>query len=164
MKKKILKTIGIVFAILLAIGGLGTLIFFNYVGDEKYTEGKYKIQNCSEYPDAYIEVKGDTIQFHNIDLNKLYREKTIEEYNKYVEMGSFEELPKEVFSRISDYNRAFVDNPWVMEYYEDNKTGTFTYINYCMIEDDWFGIVLHYDSFNKSIRMVRHGESYTFKK
>ena len=164
MKKKIFKTVGIIFAILLAVGGLGTLIFFNYVGDEKYTEGKYKIQNCEEYPDAYIEVKGDTIQFHNINLNDLCRALEMEDYQWSIERGNREPFSEEDLARVSDFNRAFVDNPWTMKYDKDSKSGTFKYVDFCMIEDSLFGIVLHYDSFHKTIEVYYSGESIMFKK
>lgn len=160
MKKKLL----LISAIILAIGVLGILIFFNYVGDEKFTEGIYKVQDCEAYPEAYIEVKDDHIQFYNIDLNALYHDADMEDYNKVVSMGGIEKLSDEDLARVSDYNRAFVDNPWKMEYNKDKKNGTFVYVNFCMIERSMFGIVVHYDAFDKSIKVFHSGESYTFKK
>lgn len=164
MKKKFFKTIGIVVAILISMGGLGTLIFFNYVGDGSYTEGKYIIQNCEEYPDAYIKVKGDTIQFFNIDLNALCQDKKMKDYYRSVEKGNTEPFLEEDLARVSDYNRAFVDNQWTMKYDEYSKSGTFKYVDFCMIEDTLFGIVLHYDSFHKTIEVYYSGESIMFKK
>ena len=92
------------------------------------------------------------------------QELELKEYHLAVEIGTGEPYSEDVLARVSDFNRALVDNPWTMKYDKDSKYGTFKYINYCMIEDSMFGIVLHYDSFHKAIEMFYCGHSLEFKK
>ena len=63
MKKKVL--------LILIILMIPVILFLCFGNNPKLKEGTYKIQDNKTYPDAYIVVQDNSIQFYNIDLNKL---------------------------------------------------------------------------------------------
>ena len=124
-------------------------------GGSKLANGTYHITNSEAYPDAYIVVDGNQIQFYNIDLNALYRDDQMENYRKLVERGSIPQLTEEQLEQVSDLNALFVTNPWEMNYDEIvvDKRGTFTYVYFCMVKDTFFGKVLQYNSLHRTIQI-----------
>ena len=56
--------------IILALFILGFAFKLIYIKDGTITEGTYPVVDFEQYPDASITITKDTIQFHNIDLNK----------------------------------------------------------------------------------------------
>ena len=155
--KKII--ISVIIVILLAV-----TLTANYIGGAEFTEGKYKIQDFAEYPDAYIEVKGNTIQFYNIDLNAIYRDYQVAEYRKALTKGFPVKLDEEGIKKASDFNARFVDEPFELDF-SDSKTGTFTYIHYCLDdESEMFRLIIIYDSLHKTIRINNAEQEILFKK
>ena len=76
------KGIKILIISIIVIALLSAAIFISRSGGSEISEGTYYIENCEAYPDAYITVNNNEIQFHNIDLNALYREEQLENYNR----------------------------------------------------------------------------------
>ena len=147
--KKII--ISVIIVILLAV-----TLTANYIGGAEFTEGKYKIQDFAEYPDAYIEAKGNTIQFYNIDLNA--------EYRKALTKGFPVKLDEEGIKKASDFNARFVDEPFELDF-SDSKTGTFTYTHYCLDdESEMFRLIIIYDSLHKTIKINNAEQEILFKK
>jgi len=154
--KKII--ISVIIVILLAV-----TLTANYIGGAEFTEGKYKIQDFAEYPDAYIEVKGNTIQFHDIDLNAIYREHQMSVYKDASAKGFLEVLDEEALKTASDFNARFVDAPFELDF-SDTKEGTFTYIHHCRDESQIFGLVIIYDALHKTIKINNAEQEIVFKK
>jgi len=154
--KKII--ISVIIVILLAV-----TLTANYIGGAEFTEGKYKIQDFAEYPDAYIEVKGNTIQFHDIDLNAIYREHQVSEYRKAVTKGIPVKLDEETLKTASDFNARFVDAPFELDF-SDTKDGTFSYTHFCYDESQIFGLVIIYDALHKTIKINNAEQEIVFKK
>lgn len=140
---------------IIVIGLLLAAIFISKSGGSKISEGTYYIENCEAYPNAYITVSNNEIQFHNIDLNALYRKEQLENYNKLVERGTIAKLSDSVLNQVSDLNYLFVSNAWKINYDEVvmDKNGTFTYVYFCMVPDTYFGKVIQYDSLRKTIQL-----------
>lgn len=159
MKRNVKKFIcffaATVLAIALAIVILIIIIAVGDISSGKIAEGTYRIKNCSEFPDAYIVVRGNKVQFYDIDLNKLYREEQLENFKRLVEHGIGVEMTEKQIEKASDLNEMFVINSWEIDYdlVGDNKDGTFTYIYFCMVKDTFFGLVLQYDSLHKTIQL-----------
>lgn len=151
MKNKIKS---IVVAILAVLVMAGVFMFVN-IGGAEISKGIYELVGYEEYPDAYIVVEDDTIQFFNIDLNAIYQQGQLDNYNKMIEKGFQSDFTNEQVKEYSDLNAMFVTNPYTIDYEQsnDNKTGTFTYIYYCIRENSAFGFVLEYNSFDKTIQI-----------
>lgn len=150
--KKILKvSIGLVAAVVLLVA----VIFVSSIFGSEIADGTYEITNSSQYPDAYVVVKDNEIQFYNIDLNELYREKELEDFEVWKEMGYADGMTDEQIAQISDLNLMFVDNAWEFDYDMGiiSKNGTFTYVYFCIVKDTCFGLVLQYDSLHKTIQI-----------
>jgi len=149
------KGIKILIISIIVIGLLSAAIFISQSGGSEISEGTYYIENCEAYPDAYITVNNNEIQFHNIDLNALYREEQLENYNRLVEQGTIAKLSDSVLDQVSDLNYLFVSNAWQINYDEIvmDKNGTFTYVYFCMVPDTYFGKVIQYDSLRKTIQL-----------
>jgi hypothetical protein len=167
-KKKIIKTMLIIILILAAlIGGVFLALMLNGTFSQKLADGKYYIQGNDKYKDAYVEVKGDQIQFHNIDLNDVMQPDRVKDYERAVEKNLKDKLSEDDFNMTFDFNRWLVDNPYTMEYYPDadNKLGTFKYYYY-LHNGYWLTtVVIHYDSWEKNIKIIYRGDYIlTFKK
>lgn len=161
--KNVIKIPLIILAALLLI----IVVFrFTYIGDGRIDDGTYEITGFDQYPDAYIVVAGDTVQFYNIDLNKIYQAGELEQYKEIVEKNQDLEMTEEEVARYSDLNTLMVQNAYPINYDEqaDSKTGTFTY-SYSMYPGQWgFGFGIEYDSFHKTIHIGHHIQELTFKK
>lgn len=162
MKSK-LKFVAIVIVAILVM--VGVFVFVN-IGGAKISEGKYKIIGVEEYPDAYIQVEGNNIQFYNIDLNAIYQQGQLDNYNNMIEKGFPATYTDEQIKEYSDLNKMFVENSYTIDYEtnDDNKSGTFTYIHYCIVDNAAFGFVLEYDSFNKTIQINSPIKNILFEK
>ncbi len=134
---------------------LATMIFVINIGGAQIAEGKYKIVGYKEYPNAYIEVKGNYIKFYNIDLNAIYQDGQVDNYVNMIEAGYESDLSDEQVKTLSDLNEMYVNNSYMIDYQdvEDNKNGTFSYIYFCLQDDHPFGFVLEYNSFDKTIQI-----------
>lgn len=155
MKRNVKTLIYFFSAIGLAIVILIITIAVGNISSGKIADGTYRIRNCSEFPDAYIVVKGNKIQFYNIDLNKLYREEELKDFKGWIEHGIGVEMTQEQIEKASDLNELFVTNPWEIAYdlEGNNKQGTFSYVYFCIVKDTCFGLVLQYDSLHKTIQL-----------
>ena len=167
-KKKIIKTILIIILILAALtGGVFLTLLLNGTFSQKLANGKYYIQGNEKYKDAYIEVKGDQIQFRNIDLNDVMLADRVKKYERAVERNPNKKLDEEEFENYFDFNRWLVDNPYTMEYFPDgdNKLGTYKYYHYLYNGYVYTTVVIHYDSWEKTIKIIYEGDYIlTFKK
>ncbi|MCR5518678.1 MAG: hypothetical protein K6F17_08940 [Lachnospiraceae bacterium] len=167
-KKKTIKTILIIILILAALtGGVFLALLLNGTFSQKLASGKYYIQGNDKYKDAYIEVKGDQIQFYNIDLNDALGTVAIKRYEKVIAKKPDKKLSEEEFNSYFDYNKNFVDSPYTIEYIADgtNKLGTYKYYHFMSIGCIYSTFVIHYDSWEKTIDIVLDGNSLlTFKK
>lgn len=152
MKKFLKIGICIICAVLLLL----LVIMIAKVGGAEIADGIYRVADCEAYPDAYIEVKGNTLQFYNIDLNEIYQEAQMVTYEKMKESGVEFNMTEEQLIQISDLNLLLVSNAYEIDYdslEEDNKTGTFQYVYFCYGEGNLFGLVLEYDSLHKTIQI-----------
>lgn len=150
MKSKIKIIIGAIIAIALLVVCYGIV----KIGGAEITEGKYMICDFDSYPDAYIEVKENMIQFYNIDLNAIYQEYQLSNYKKMVDSGFQSAMSDEQVAKDADLNEMFVNNGYEIDYEtDDSKQGTFTYVYFCMSSDNLFGLVLEYDSLHKTIQI-----------
>lgn len=163
MKKKTLIIIGIILLIAIPFG----VNFLLKMNAKKMTDGRYYAVDCEEFPEAYVIVKGNTIQFYNIDLNSVYREEQLDSVYKKQDnenMNFNTGLSDEKLFELSDLNDMFVNNKY--EYDIDNgwKKGTFTYLFRCMGYGNWFGLSLSYDAWNRTITINNYQLQITFKR
>jgi hypothetical protein len=155
----------IIFIAVCAVALLAVAIIFLKAGGSEISEGTYYVADCSDYPDAYIVVDENLVQFYNIDLNEIYLSAQMETYEKMVESGvefNFTDGVEEA----ANLNGMFVTKPYLINYDEadDNKTGTFTYAYFCMGEENAFGLVLEYDAFHKTIKINSPVRELVFEK
>ena len=125
-----------------------------------------------QYPDASITITKDTIQFHNIDLNKIYQAKQLEQYKKTHEINpefmigmmiNYSEIEIDDYSNL---NENFVKNAFPIPYEqsEDYKSGTFTYTYYMYPGNSIFGLVILYDSLHKTLKINNEIQEINFAK
>lgn len=147
-----LKTgIVLVVAVALLVGGF----LMSRQGDGKIADGTYRVTNSETYPDACIVVRGNEIQFYNIDLNALYQELARKNFEVWQEKGVGAKLTEEQIEQFSDLNEMFVSNAWLIDYNltVTSKEGTFTNAYFCMVRDTTFGLILQYDSLHRTIQI-----------
>lgn len=151
MKTKLKIVVSIVVAIVILIA----TIMIVSIGGAEIAEGRYEIVGYDVYPDAYIMVEENSIQFYNIDLNAIYQEYQSDNYQKMIEAGIVSNVTEEQLENMSDLNAMFVSNPYIIDYEQqlDNKSGTFTYVYFCLKDGNTFGLVLEYNSFDKTIQI-----------
>ncbi len=142
------------------------LVVFNitYIGDEKFDLGTYKIVDSSEYPNAYIKVENDSLQFIGIDLNKIYREKQVGQVKDAIDKGFELNLTDKEIAKESDLNALFVNNKYDISNCEGEESGTFKTVYYLLTNSNLFGLVLEYDAFHKTIHINNEIQELTFKK
>ncbi|MGN0374023.1 MAG: hypothetical protein ACI4EN_00865 [Butyrivibrio sp.] len=163
MKKRIFIILGAV--ILIAFPAV--LYFSINIMGKNMSDGTYYVTDCEEFPEAYIVVKNGTLQFYNIDLNKIYRE---EQFNSIYDMQSNENLQfdtgynREELWEMSDLNKMYVDNFYTYDEDRISKDGTFSYIYNCKTTGNLFGLFLKYDSWNKTIKINNYQMQILFKK
>ena len=160
-KRKVVKYIAII-SIALII--LMISFMFRDVTSEKIAEGRYKIENFGLYPDAYITVKEDKIQFHNIDLNAIYQEQQLQDYSRVVEINSQNKLENDKLEEFSNLNKAMVENEYTMPYGEGDKTGTFSYLYFAYPGRNVFGLVIEYDALHKTIKINNEIQVLMFRR
>lgn len=119
--------------IILALFILGFAFKLIYIKDGTINEGTYQV--------ASITITKDTIQFHNIDLNKIYQAKQIEQYKKTHEISPELSYSEKEIDDYSNLNENFVNNAFPIPYEqaEDFKSGTFTYTYYLYPGNSIFG-------------------------
>ena len=119
--------------IILALFILGFAFKLIYIKDGTINEGTYQV--------ASITITKDTIQFHNIDLNKIYQAKQMEQYKKTHEISPELSYSEKEIDDYSNLNENFVNNAFPIPYEqaEDLKSGTFTYTYYLYPGNSIFG-------------------------
>ncbi len=169
MKKKI-KVVAIVLLLLLVIGlTILAVMYINGAFSQELSDGKYYIVGNTEYKDAYVEVKDDQIQFHNIDLTAIYREQLAKDFRKIIKNHPEKDLPDEELYELLDVNKWLVDKSYTMRYDPKNphEYETFVYVhhligpNFEVVKDV---MVLHYNSLKKTITIMRDGIEIEFKR
>ena len=112
-----------------------------YIKDGTINEGTYQVVDFEQYPDASITITKDTIHFHNIDLNKIYQAKQMEQYKKTHEINPELSYSEKEIDDYSNLNENFVNNAFPIPYEqaEDFKSGTFTYTYYLYPGNSIFG-------------------------
>lgn len=169
MKKKI-KIVVIILSLILIVGlTILAVMYINGAFSQELSDGKYYIVGNTEYKDAYVEVKGDQIQFHNIDLTKIYREDMVRIFKKVTKNHPERDLPDDELYELLDINKWLVDKSYTMRYDPKNpyEYETFVYVhdltgpNYDMVYDF---LKLHYNSLKKTITIMREGTEIEFKR
>ena len=163
MKRKTLIIIGIIVIIAIPFA----INFILKINSAKIVNGTYYAVDCEEYPDAYAVVKGETIQFYNIDLNAIYREEQLNGVYKAHnnENLSFKiDVTEEELLELSDLNDMFVNNPCEYDLGKGWKDGTFVYVFRCVRYNGWFGLYFLYDSWNRTLKINNSQLQITFKK
>lgn len=119
--------------IILALFILGFAFKLIYIKDGTINEGTYQV--------ASITITKDTIPFHNIDLNKIYQAKQMEQYKKTHEISPELSYSEKEIDDYSNLNENFVNNAFPIPYEqaEDFKSGTFTYTYYLYPGNSIFG-------------------------
>ena len=119
--------------IILALFILGFAFKLIYIKDGTINEGTYQV--------ASITITKDTIQFHNIDLNKIYQAKQMEQYKKTHEISPELSYSEKEIDDYSNLNENFVNTAFPIPYEqaEDFKSGTFTYTYYLYPGNSIFG-------------------------
>ena len=150
--KKTLKS-GIILVVAVAL--LAGVFLISRRGDGKIADGTYRVTNSETYPDAYIVVRRNEIQFYNIDLNALYQEYQRKNYEVWKEKGVGAKLTEEQMEQFSDLNEMYVSNAWLIDYdlTVTSKVGTFTNAYFCKVSDTPFGLILQYDSLHRTIQI-----------
>ena len=110
MKKKVLLTLIILM--------IPVILFLCFRNNPKLKEGTYKIQDNKTYPDAYIVVQDNSIQFYNIDLNDLFKEEMVTRYIYFqeTEYGALTDKEKEEVEASIDLNKLVCDQPYSLNY------------------------------------------------
>lgn len=159
------RKIKIIIIAVLAVALMGIAIALQFGSGTKIKEGKYNIVDCDEYPDAYVEVDAEGVQFHNIDLNDIYQKSQMELYNRMKEKGAVD-YEEDYVNEISDLNKHFVDSKWEIDYEKTiiDKTGTFSHVYFCYIDNSAFGFVFEYDSFHHTFQINSPARNLKFKK
>lgn len=163
MKRKILIILGII--LLLAIP-LVVLFTLKMTG-KRFANGIYYAVDCEEYPDAYLVVKGKTLQFYNIDLNAEYGQEQLDDiyeaHNNENLLFRIEISDEELLER-ADLNNIFVNNPYEYNPEKCYKEGTFIYYYPFMTYSNLMRLDIVYDSWNKTIKIMNYQLQITFKK
>lgn len=144
------------------------VIFFTLkITGKRFANGTYYAVDCEEYPDAYVVVKGETIQFYNIDLNTTYSQKQLDDiyeaHNNENLLFRIEISEAELLER-ADLNNIFVNNPYEYNSEKCYKEGTFIYYYPFMTYSNLMGLDIVYDSWNKIIKIDNYQLKITFKK
>lgn len=149
------KTLKVGIILVVAVVLLAGVFLISRWGDKKIADGTYRVANSEAYPDACIVVRGNEIQFYNIDLNALYQEYQRKNYEEWEKRGIGAKLTKEQIEAFSDLNEMFVSNAWRIDYKltVTSKEGTFTNAYFCMVSDTPFGLILQYDSLHRTIQI-----------
>lgn len=151
MKKTLKAGIVLVVAMALLVG----VFLISCRGDGTIADGIYRVTNSEAYPDAYIVVRDNEIQFYNIDLNALYQEYQRWNYAEWEKRGVGAKLTEEQIEEFSDLNELYVSNAWMIDYKltVTSKEGTFTNAYFCKVSDTPFGLILQYDSLHRTIQI-----------
>ena len=124
------------FVIVLIILVVPMILFLCFRDNSELKEGIYKVQESKEYPNAYILVENDSIQFFNIDLNALYKEEMVERYIFYQESeyGKLSDEEKNEIKASIDLNKLLCDQSYKINYETQIKDGWNEYSNmFCKI-------------------------------
>lgn len=162
MKRKYIISIITVF---LLVAVMIVILKFTRKQFNGIADGKYRVVDCPEYPDAYIQVKDNSIQIYNLDINSIYRLEQIEEISKMrenEEIGIF--LSDEEIEELSDLNRMFVENSYEVDINKGYKNGTYSYVYKCQCKGNYFGLIFIYDSYEKTIKINNYQKKIVFKK
>lgn len=157
-KEALIVTGGVILLVLAAV--------VTYIGGAKMSNGVYKIEGNKDYPNAKIVVEDGNIQFYDIDLNAIYREKQLEEYNKVIKTQPSLAFSQENFQKFTDLNANFVDNQYKIDYQKEmlGKEGTFTYTFSLYPGKMVFGLGVDYDALRKKIHICNGVQQMTFSK
>ena len=165
MKKKIL----VIFVLLAILFVVPVVIYhFFYIDNSKISDGKYFIQNCPEYPNAYIEVKDGKAKFSDIDLNDIYQDHVISRFIEVEEGKNGQKLSdkerKELVESIN-LNQKFCSDFFEIEYdilSSHRSKYEYTYI-FSMITE-YSGLQCTYDYHEKRITVENEPKELVFQK
>lgn len=157
------KAIKLIFIGVVALTILLVVFDNTYIGDERFDDGVYRVIDNSEYPNAYIIVENDSIQFVGIDLNKIYQKKQAKEVKDAIDKGFDLNVTDKDIKKESNLNAVFVDNKYDFSDCEGEEDGTFKTLYYLLTPSKYFGLVLVYDAFHKTIHINNEIQEMTFK-
>lgn len=149
--KKSIKYI-ILVSVLTVVGIISYLFLLNSNG---LAEGKYYIKNNMEFPDAYVLVNDNTIQFFNIDFNSMFREQQLssiliaQEERGVLNTG----LSRQELENLSDINHLVVDQAYDFSALNPMKQGTNEYSYFLACEGNLFGLWINYNTWDKIIKI-----------
>ena len=153
------------FAVLIIIA-LPIIFLICFRDNSELEEGIYRIQDNELYPDAYILVQDNSIQFCNIDLNTIFKDEMVERYiffqeNEYGKLTDKEKM--EIDSSI-DLNKLLCEQPYQLNYETQIKEGWNEFSNmFCKINSiNSFGYLYHADT--KTIFIDGASTQLSFKK
>lgn len=129
MKKKL------IFVVLLVIA-LPIVLLVCFRENSELKEGIYRVQDTELYPDAYILVKANSIQFCNIDLNAIYKDELVDRYIFFQESeyGTLSEEEKIEIEKSIDLNKILCEQPYELNYETQIKEGWNEFSNmFCKI-------------------------------
>ena len=146
------KYINIAMVVILIVM-VGVAVVWLYVNRTKVADGKYKIQDNSTYPNAYIIVKNGEAQFFNIDLNAMYKDSIVEDairYEKYYKKKKLSRRDEQNIRDSIDLNKQFCNKRVILNYSSENYNsydddsgighynfGMITPTDYLSYEYDW---------------------------
>lgn len=154
----------------LIFGGVAVLIIILvvsaivYIGDNRFDDGIYRVVDNSEYPNAYIKVENNSIQFGGIDLNKIYPKKQAEEVKDAIDKGFDLNVTDKDIEKESNLNAVFVDNKYYISNCEGQEEGTFKTLYHLLTPSKYFGLILIYDALHKTIHINNEIREMTFEK
>lgn len=159
--KKIIYSIVVILLIVVLV----VVLKFTKKQPKGIANGTYYVVNCPEYSDAYINVKNNTIQIYNLDVNSIYREEQVNKIKKICSNKEFGiSLTDKEIEELSDLNKMFVDNPYEIDWDKCYKDGTYSYVCQCYCKGNYFGLIFIYDSYNKTVKINNYQKKIVFKK
>lgn len=164
MTKKLRLIIKITLILGFIVVSIAAVLCLTGVFNGKPANGKYYIVDNDNYKDAYVEIKGDQIQFHNIDLNEIYKERMIAIYEKRMLNHPEDKISEDEYDVKFNINSWLVEKPFTLDYEKGGKIGTFIH-NYFLDNDFYYAtVVIHYDSVKKTITLKYCGIEVKFAK
>lgn len=162
-KRKIVLILSIM---IFLITSLVAVYFVTRPPENGIPSGIYMIKDNDRYPNAYAEVSEKTIQFFMIDLNEYYQEMQKTSYRRVIENdpGYYGVVTEDELNMLTDLNAIYVDNPYDYSTSEVSKVGTNLYSYFTLYHDNFLGVVTHYDTKDKLLKIMRNKVVLTFER
>lgn len=155
-----------VFGAGIAVISLLVVFFLTRTSREGLSIGKYDIAGNDKYPNAYIEVTDNTIQFFNIDLNEYYQAEQMRVYRMVLDNdpGWYGTVSDDELRSMADLNAVFIEKPYDYSQIDAKKIGTNLMAYLMLYHDNFLGLAIHYNTKTKHIDVMRDGVILSFEK